>query len=355
VIVVAIGGAGAMYLRSFDRSASGPPPVIAAPDGPVKIEPVEAQDGGEETVGDAVYDRVAGQNTGAQEGTEENVVEGAEEPQEIARIVVPPAESGNGETLVEPGGEAAVAGAGESEPVAAEAQGGEEEFGPRRVPTYVVRPDGTIVATAEAESHAGEPDLAGQQMATAQTEAMEPKPVETVIIDEPRVAGSPGSTTMAVESEPPARTDDVMDEAPAIVEESTEAAPEEGATELAELRPSEEPAVSEPSPAPAEQPTQAAASEPEPTETPVPPTATSGYLVQLSATGSPEEAEATYDRLQSRHASILGNLDPNIQRADLGERGVFYRVRVGPWQQRDEAIGVCDALKAAGADCYVTQ
>jgi cell division protein FtsN len=77
--------------------------------------------------------------------------------------------------------------------------------------------------------------------------------------------------------------------------------------------------------------------------------------VQLSATGSPEEAEATYDRLQSRHASILGNLDPNIQRADLGERGVFYRVRVGPWQQRDEAIGVCDALKAAGADCYVTQ
>jgi cell division septation protein DedD len=197
--------------------------------------------------------------------------------------------------------------------------------------------------------------LAAQQMATAQTGAMEPKPVETVTIDDPRVAGSPGSTTMAEESGTLARTDETTEEAPVIVEESTEAAPDEEATELVELRPSEEPEVSEPPPAPVEVPTQAAASEPEPEVTPVPPTATSGYLVQLSATGSPEEAEATYERLQSRHASILGNLDPNIQRADLGERGVFYRVRVGPWQQRDEATGVCEALKAAGADCYVTQ
>jgi cell division septation protein DedD len=94
---------------------------------------------------------------------------------------------------------------------------------------------------------------------------------------------------------------------------------------------------------------------PEPAPISIPPTAASGFLVQLSATGSQEEAEATYSRLQERYASVLGALEPNIQRADLGEKGIYYRVRVGPWDERDQAIGVCEALKSAGADCYVTQ
>ncbi len=94
VIVVALGAAGAVYLHSFDSGPSGPPPVIAAPDGPVKIEPAQSQaDNSGDTVGEAVYDRVAGRGTDT--AAEETVVNGAEEPQEIARIVPPPADGGS--------------------------------------------------------------------------------------------------------------------------------------------------------------------------------------------------------------------------------------------------------------------
>ena len=44
-----------------------------------------------------------------------------------------------------------------------------------------------------------------------------------------------------------------------------------------------------------------------------------------------------------------------IQEADLGTKGLYYRVRVGPWASRDDAIKVCEALKAAGGNCFVTQ
>ncbi len=59
--------------------------------------------------------------------------------------------------------------------------------------------------------------------------------------------------------------------------------------------------------------------------------------------------------MQQRYASVLGNLDPNIQEADLGTKGIYYRVRVGPWSSRDDAIQVCESLKAAGGTCFVTQ
>jgi cell division protein FtsN len=59
--------------------------------------------------------------------------------------------------------------------------------------------------------------------------------------------------------------------------------------------------------------------------------------------------------LQRRYGPILEGLDANIQRADLGDRGIYYRVRVGPWAERGQALQVCEALQAAGGDCYVTQ
>ena len=47
--------------------------------------------------------------------------------------------------------------------------------------------------------------------------------------------------------------------------------------------------------------------------------------------------------------------DVDIQRADLGAKGIYYRARVGPFPTRSEAIEVCEKLKAAGSTCIVTR
>ena len=60
--------------------------------------------------------------------------------------------------------------------------------------------------------------------------------------------------------------------------------------------------------------------------TPAPRAATGiggGFLVQVSSQRSQETALSTFHDLQRRYPSILGDREPNIQRADLGERGVY--------------------------------
>ena len=76
-------------------------------------------------------------------------------------------------------------------------------------------------------------------------------------------------------------------------------------------------------------------------------------MVQISSQKNEEGARATFKELQIRYPKILGGYDVNVQRADLGDRGVFYRARVGPFSQAD-AKRLCDDLKAAGGDCLLS-
>jgi hypothetical protein len=77
-----------------------------------------------------------------------------------------------------------------------------------------------------------------------------------------------------------------------------------------------------------------------------------GFLVQVSSQRSEETALTTFRELQRRYPGILGDRAPDIQRADLGDRGVYFRVRVG-YPTRDAAIDMCENLKAAGGDCIL--
>lgn len=79
----------------------------------------------------------------------------------------------------------------------------------------------------------------------------------------------------------------------------------------------------------------------------------STYLVQVTAGQDQNEALRTFGKLQSRYPRLLGGYLPNIQKVDLGERGVWYRVRVGPMSQQTAAASFCQQLKAAGADCLI--
>jgi hypothetical protein len=80
-----------------------------------------------------------------------------------------------------------------------------------------------------------------------------------------------------------------------------------------------------------------------------------GYVVQVSSQKSQTEATAAFQGLQRRFPSIVGNLKPSIKKADLGDKGTFYRVRIGSWAARDGATAFCAKLKAAGGDCVVAK
>ena len=51
--------------------------------------------------------------------------------------------------------------------------------------------------------------------------------------------------------------------------------------------------------------------------------------VQVTSQRTPEQARASYANIQSQLFSVLGGYQPDIKEANLGDRGIYYRVRVG--------------------------
>ena len=78
-----------------------------------------------------------------------------------------------------------------------------------------------------------------------------------------------------------------------------------------------------------------------------------GYLVQVSSQRNEADAQASYRALQTKFPAVLGSRSPVIKRADLGEKGVYYRAMVGPFGSPDEASQFCGSLKTAGGQCVV--
>jgi hypothetical protein len=78
-----------------------------------------------------------------------------------------------------------------------------------------------------------------------------------------------------------------------------------------------------------------------------------GYLVQVSSQRNEADAQASYRALQGKFPGVLGSHSPVIKRADLGEKGVYYRAMVGPFGSPEEASQFCGNLKSAGGQCVV--
>ena len=372
--VVAFGGAVAAYLQSTREVSSAPPPVISADAGAVKIAAQESPVGEAPRAGDVVYNRAAVEA----EGAVEQIVDSAEEPREVARVVLPP----SGDALAPPpGGGAATGqqGPGQSRVL--------RPIGPRKVRTVVVRPDGTIVASSEAPAAggagtgpgtvsgpvgvpvAGTDPVGAPTQPVSEPDPLQPRPVRTTAITSPIEELSRGDDASlpdetAASSEAPAEADLAV---PAAGGENP------AASLLPRPRPRTGPgaaqqvafaATEQPQPAgTAESVAVQSAPDPGPAETaalgtrpPAPSEAsTGGYVVQLSSQRSEAQARASFAALQARHAAVLGRYQANIQQADLGAKGTYFRVRVGPWANRGDAIQVCEALKAAGGSCFVSQ
>ena len=77
------------------------------------------------------------------------------------------------------------------------------------------------------------------------------------------------------------------------------------------------------------------------------------YLVQLAAFRSEEAAETAWSQLNKAKPGLYRSARKHIQRADLGAKGVFYRLRVGSFADRESASDFCEAVKAGGDNCIV--
>ena len=77
------------------------------------------------------------------------------------------------------------------------------------------------------------------------------------------------------------------------------------------------------------------------------------YRVQLAAFRSPRDAEAAWRTVQPRHSDALGSLEAVVVEVDLGARGVFYRLQVGPLPDQIAARQLCRTLQERGQSCLV--
>lgn len=110
------------------------------------------------------------------------------------------------------------------------------------------------------------------------------------------------------------------------------------------------PVAPEPQRMAANTPTQVAPSVP---STPSAGAVSGSYLVQVSSQRNEADAQASFKALQGKFPSVLGSRAPVIKRADLGDKGIYYRAMVGPFNSSDEASQFCGSLKSAGGQCVV--
>ena len=82
-----------------------------------------------------------------------------------------------------------------------------------------------------------------------------------------------------------------------------------------------------------------------------PPTA---YVVQVGSKKDQTEALASFADMQQKYPTLLANYRPIVQKADLGTKGTWYRLRIGPITEKSAASKLCTQLKSQGlADCLV--
>jgi hypothetical protein len=77
-------------------------------------------------------------------------------------------------------------------------------------------------------------------------------------------------------------------------------------------------------------------------------------LLQIGAYKSQDEAMGAWKTYRGKHGALLaGNFSPDVQRADLGDKGVWYRLRIASFADKASAAALCDKLKAENGICFL--
>jgi len=171
--------------------------------------------------------------------------------------------------------------------------------------------------------------------------ATPPKPGEPAL---PKTAVQPQVTAQAL---PPAVE-------PPQQKAATYAPVQERAAPLPPPAPVAQPAKVTPPPAPAVPvtPQVAAVTPPAPATATHKPLTSGDYLVQLGAVRSADAADKEWSRIQKANAEFLSTLKSDIVRVELGDKGVFWRVRAGPLSEQ-AARQLCAELAQRNQGCIV--
>jgi hypothetical protein len=201
-------------------------------------------------------------------------------------------------------------------------------------PTAAARPSTTIVPASPPAA------AAAPQQAAAQPPA-EPRRVRSVPIRPENGEAAPQRAQAQPRVVPAAPAAAADPNAPLSItpQGSRTAQPQRQAAASPGVVPSSVPSLAEP-----------AAADPAPTRTA---STGSGFAVQLAAEGSEDAARAKFNRMRGQYGSVLGETSPSIRSAEVNGRSV-YRVRVGN-MSRDEAVSMCERLKASGGSCFVAR
>ncbi len=79
---------------------------------------------------------------------------------------------------------------------------------------------------------------------------------------------------------------------------------------------------------------------------------TGGTRVQLASVRSEEAARQEWDRIRRANPDLLGSVSATPVRADLGDKGVYYRLQTAPIADADR---ICGELKRRNIGCLIAR
>jgi cell division septation protein DedD len=85
---------------------------------------------------------------------------------------------------------------------------------------------------------------------------------------------------------------------------------------------------------------------------PANPQKAAGARIQLSSVRSEEAARQEWDRIKKANPDLLASISAAPVRADLGDKGVFYRLQTAPIADADR---VCGELKRRNVGCIIAR
>lgn len=111
--------------------------------------------------------------------------------------------------------------------------------------------------------------------------------------------------------------------------------------------------------APAPRPVQSTTPAPRPVVT-QPQTSTvasrgSDWVVQVASTRSQDDARKVWDTINGKFPGLVSGKYADIKRADLGDKGIYYRTRIAGLVDKTAAQSLCASFKAAGQACFVAK
>ncbi len=77
----------------------------------------------------------------------------------------------------------------------------------------------------------------------------------------------------------------------------------------------------------------------------------SGWSLQMGSFRSVDNPNALANRMNREQPQLMSGLEVQVAEADLGERGIFYRLLIGSFPNKAAALAHCQQFKAVGYDC----